>query len=209
MVIGPSVGALRSWASKRFHMWLLRTARKVADDPLEVRLDADCASDPEPFVAKVRAAVQLIRTLSPGEYDAVVRRFGCVLVSAGSGAEYWSDTNTCVLGARALDTQSPVAIALSIIHELGHAKIAQRVPGYRRFPESRIEAVCFRAELRFVRRLTTAGWKMTRVEANISDLINRGYPSRLERYQRRVARLRSHSSPEFVIRLYEWLRKPG
>lgn len=203
------VQGVRRWGSRRFHQWELRSAHVVAEEPLQVRVEQGVSADAlAGGVERLHGSLQLIRDLCPGEHHAVLQNFTCVLVRRGTGAEYWADTRTCVLGADTIASQSPVATALSIIHELGHAKIARRLPGWRSYPEYRIEGACFRAELRFSRRLSAAGWTMTRVDATLKHLIERGYPSSMDRYVRRVARLRAHAAPKWIIRLYSFLRKP-
>lgn len=191
-----------------YHKWEVRDAHRCRLDVVELLVERDAACECEQLSEKLLGALQLIRSLDPRLYTALGKRFRCILIRRGAGAEYWVDVRVCVLEPIALRERSPAITALSIVHELTHARIAQSVRNHRSLAVERMEAACIRAELRFAARLSSAGWGMQAVIDHYqAALLNPG-SSRMDRFQHKLRSLRAVDAPDVLVRLYTLLAKP-
>lgn len=154
------VTAIRLRAGRPYQAWEVRRARPHRVHGVEVRIEPEFTGDPTLTLNKVERALDLICRIDPRQYAAIQSRFRCILVKTGPGAQYWPDRRVCVLEPKALLARSNAVTALSLIHELTHARIAQRIPHYLHVAMPRFERRCIRSQISFSRRLASAGWGM-------------------------------------------------
>lgn len=102
---------------------------------------------------KIRRALALIERTSPRIARRISRDVDSILVSQIVGPDY-------VRGVRAIRLRGPAMlqrevrdVALTIIHEATHARIANRGISYAQGQQARHEHACVRAEARFARKL--------------------------------------------------------
>jgi hypothetical protein len=165
--LGPALHAAGVQARLRvgalYHRWELRRAWPYRLHGLEVRIEPEVTADPGVVIEKLGRALDLISRTDERQYRAAQARFSCILVKRGPGAQYWPDTRVCVLEPNALLSRSKAITALSIIHELTHARLAERIPIHLHVSRPRFERRCIRAQISFSQRLASAGWDMADV----------------------------------------------
>jgi hypothetical protein len=106
---------------------------------------------------RVESALSLIRQYSPLDHARVIRGLDRIWVTPalhGVG-EYWRSINACILDERYLadPAVSIERIASTIVHETTHARIERYGIEYSQELRKKIEAICIRRQLAFVRRL--------------------------------------------------------
>jgi hypothetical protein len=105
----------------------------------------------------IEGALLLIKQHSPVHYARIVRdleRIWIYLLRGGM-AEYQDSLSACVLDRRYVEdwTTTEEDIALAIVHEATHARLARCGIAYTEDRRARIEAVCVRRELALAARL--------------------------------------------------------
>ena len=119
------------------------------------------ASEAESLFGKIDGALALIDRLDPRRYQRLrhdLRRIS-VVPAKGNWAAYSPFTKACYLKeAVAVGYDAPV-IALVLVHEAVHARLARA--GLSNWPDrrQRTEALCYRQEMAFARLLERAGAK--------------------------------------------------
>jgi hypothetical protein len=115
---------------------------------------------------KVESAVSLIC-----EHDSVmcsrVRRLRWLVVAnlPEPGGEYWSELNVCALDADYVQKAPVPRIALVIVHEATHARVAKLAP---QMDAKRAECICMRAELAFAKKLPGADEHAQRIKKSFT-----------------------------------------
>ncbi len=106
---------------------------------------------------RVEAALRLIKASDRRRYDRVIRDLDRVwvrLLTTGA-AQFDPSLRACLLDERFVlaETTDPVLIATMIVHEATHARLWRCGIRYDEDQRQRVEAICFRRELAFARRL--------------------------------------------------------
>jgi hypothetical protein len=113
----------------------------------------------EPLLPRVSEALQLIKTYDPLRYKRVLRELEriwvCVLI--GKVACYVASCRSCDVDRRFVLSYSPEQLASVIVHEATHGVLHRRHIGYSEALRERVEKVCVRQELAFVRKLPDGG----------------------------------------------------
>jgi hypothetical protein len=113
--------------------------------------------DPEAVLRRIEDALGLIKAHDRLRYDRLRRDLERVWVRTlfGNLAEFNESLGACELDVRFVlaATSSPAVIASTIVHEATHARLLRRRIGYEEKQRARVEAVCFRAELAFAKKL--------------------------------------------------------
>jgi hypothetical protein len=110
----------------------------------------------EEMFAKVTSACDLIRTVAPRSWSRLRHDVRRIFVLDGGGQEYWHEGRAIVLNGPILRRSSTDAVALVLVHEATHARIAARGIGYPVALRERIEHICVDAEIAFAERLPDA-----------------------------------------------------
>lgn len=112
---------------------------------------------PWPGLSRVENALRLIRDRDQLSYSRVRRYLDRVWVRLVPGAwgEYQRKLNACVLDKHFVLSEAATVerIASTIVHEATHARLEHWGVTYDENARSRIEAICVRRELNFVRKL--------------------------------------------------------
>ncbi|HZR75248.1 hypothetical protein [Bradyrhizobium sp.] len=149
--VRPQIPARRISFFVKFDLWV-STARSV--DGLWVGSIED---KPWPGLSRVESALRLIRDRDPLSYSRVTRYLDRIWVRIvlGSLGEYQRQLNACVLDKHFVlsATTTVEKIASTIIHEVTHARLEHWGIAYDEKARSRIEAICVRRELSFVRKV--------------------------------------------------------
>ena len=150
--------------SRRGDPRLLSSAVKARCGNLDLRCAPELAQESPGLFEKIVEAIGLVQEFDERQFGWIWNEMPKFYVSRDLPTQYWSLQETCVLNALKVASGTKADIALSIIHEATHARLCRS--GVYAWPDirERIEAVCVRREIRFLRRLDNAGW---RVEARL------------------------------------------
>jgi hypothetical protein len=111
----------------------------------------------EQVMRRVEEALRLIKTYDQRRYNRLISDLDRVWVRLVPGAlgQYKHSLRACELDERFVlaETSPPEVIAATIVHEATHARLWRCGIGYAENIRSRVEAVCFRRELAFARKL--------------------------------------------------------
>jgi hypothetical protein len=103
--------------------------------------------------AKLEQALDLIKSHDAKSYErlrASIRRF--ILLHAG-GPEFWPEVRAVTLTEPLVRGAEVPLLAMTIVHELTHARLWDRGFDYRAKRRAQLERICVAAEIRFARRL--------------------------------------------------------
>jgi hypothetical protein len=145
---------------KAIERLMLRLAVPVDGYPVRVGIflsHDNVGSLPE----RLRQMLELVQQVDPMVLERVRRLGVSVLVVRRPGSEYWYETRTIALSSELLMERSAGLAAAVFVHELTHARVATM--GVWPWPDlvPRIEAICVRAEITFVRKLPRADYPST------------------------------------------------
>lgn len=172
----------------------------------------------EVVMQRLEAALDLIKASDPRRYGRIVRDLDRVWVRLvpGTIGHFDASLRACVIDERFVlrDTTTPEMIAITIVHEATHARLDRCGIAYEEAARPRIEQICFRRELAFVRRLpngeavrdwvaqstqlapdtwTNASLEKTDVDGSEQVLQHLGYPAWLTRAIMAVRRRRGRT----------------
>jgi hypothetical protein len=143
----------------------------------------------EDYLARLRAALRLIRETSPAVHAGLVSRLRKAVIVEAGGPEYVHPVRGCLLSGVHVQEASKEELALILIHESTHARIWNRGVPYRPEYRERIERLCVAAETNWARKLPDGPSIVRFAEAKLT----RPWWSpeaELERHQRQLKRLR-------------------
>jgi hypothetical protein len=115
-------------------------------------------SDPELALQRVEAALRLIERCAPLHYRRIknsLTRIWVRLVPHAAGC-YLHSLNACLLDERVVASETTTVewIASAIVHEATHARLEKWGIRYNEAVRLRVERICIRRELDFVRHLS-------------------------------------------------------
>lgn len=110
--------------------------------------------------ATIESAMKLIADISPICYARIRRDFRGILVCGVEGVRAHNARWNRAVGMCELDTDymcsadaTPADVAATIIHEATHARLLRAGIDFEEERRARVERACFRAEIRFAKRL--------------------------------------------------------
>jgi hypothetical protein len=166
-------------------------------------VDASDRAEEDSAFPRVMRALELLSKHDPKRYMRMQRDLDRIIVFTAAGPEYWPELNACILNRRLVDQESAIGLAVAIVHEATHARLWQGGHRYRKDMRARVEKICTRAEVSFLR--TMPGTEELR-----ALVIKRGESgwwteeAMTERYTRK---LKSVGAPIWFIRLFQTLRR--
>jgi hypothetical protein len=184
-----TVTRIERWTWKPF----LDTAVCESADGLQVCIDVQY--DTAELRGEIAVALQLIQTVSPVRYSRLKLDLERVLVTSVPGAEYVAAIGACVIGASQVQSEPPLSVASSIVHEAMHARLWRRGFQYKREWRPRIERVCVKAQVAFLRR---AGGD-ERIIAHLESQLANPWWTAEHRLTRTVQHLRAVGAPEWIV----------
>jgi hypothetical protein len=168
-------------------------------------------SDAEPALLRVEAALRLIERFAPLHYRRIktsLSRIWVQLFPYGAAC-YRHSLNACLLDERfvASETTTVECIASAIVHEATHARLEKRGIHYGETVRHRIERICVRRELDFVRHLSGAdalqeeiAWRLDQCNQESAPFTDQNIRQAI--FQGDVEILRHLGMPEWVIALF-------
>jgi hypothetical protein len=119
-----------------------------------ITIYADKADGPVDQVhERIAAAFRLIDRLDPARARRMRTLLPNIMVLARVPTQFWAGTKTCVVDRNFLDTASDAYLACALVHEAAHARLRRRGIGSTPRSVGRVEAVCIRDEIAFLKRL--------------------------------------------------------
>lgn len=128
----------------------LATSRK--DRGIVVSVIANRAAERDAF-AQVIEALALLERYDARRLAILRRRVSRVLVTENDGSAYVPTLNACLLSLRLVQQHDPAKIAVTIVHEMTHARLWRLGYRYTLAERERIERICVAEEMRFAQRL--------------------------------------------------------
>jgi len=166
-------------------------------------VDASDRATTDPCFLRLQQALGVISTHNPARYNRIRRDLDRIIVFTATGPEYWPELNACILNRRVVEQESPVGLATTIVHEATHARLQLGGHRYRDETRARIEELCSRAELGFLR--TVPGTEDLREKVIRRSETQWWTDEALtERYTRKLNEL---GAPRWVVRLFTVLRR--
>jgi hypothetical protein len=168
--------------------------------------------EPETALQRVEDALRLIKQHSPLHYSRVVhnlKRVWVHLVPHGSGC-FDAPLDACELDPRFVlaETTTLAEIASAIVHEATHARLDRWGISYDEDKRPRIEAICRRRELNFLRGLPNGEpyreWIVQTLKSPVEDqdyFSDASFQQRI--HEGHVVSLRYLGTPEWLIRLLQ------
>ena len=156
---------------------------------------------------KIAAALTLI-----GEHDRVrfsqVQRYVRAIVLTEHPmnlAQWWDDVRMCELARPYVlaPATTPTHLAATIVHETTHARLFRLGIRYEEPLRARVEAVCYKAEIDFARRLPDGAEVIQHAERALSR--DPSYWATSTFRQRNFEALRRLGCPEWLLRIIQWL----
>jgi hypothetical protein len=151
---------------------------------------------------KLIAAFDLIEKTDPRALRQAGLRFRRILVAdlAGEDAKYLSLSQTCLVDAEHVSEKPAWRVAMSLVHQLTHARlIAMGIPYNTRF-KARVESACVNREVDFA---ALAGVSEGEFHAAAVELDESFFSFRRRRKRQRTALVRN-GLPRFLVR-FPWL----
>jgi hypothetical protein len=187
----------------------IRLSRHIGVDGLWVGILGTTADDAT--LGKVEAALLLIKRYDPARYNRLRRRLPriwlCPLI--GANGAYSLATGLCKLDVKYVQSAPPEEIASTIVHESTHAHPCLQKFGYAEKVRYRIEMLCMRQELAFVRLLPASETMQTELHRRLQAPAMIWSDDLREELQPALATnaARSYGLPEWVIKFLLFLRR--
>ncbi|HKO18699.1 MAG TPA: hypothetical protein VJU82_07415 [Acidobacteriaceae bacterium] len=179
-------------------LWWLSPRENI--DGIQLGIAAD-RHDPTAVVDAVKAALTLIRETDPHAYARVRGYLRGILVTEQSGGSFLFELEYCRLGVDLVLRGNPLALAMTIVHEVAHAELFASGLAHRPEAREQEERYCVNREIQFARQvagseeeiavatalLDTRWWEQARMEATtIEELRRLGCPDWLIRLFKRA-----------------------
>jgi hypothetical protein len=157
----PLPWRVRSWLRVKLLRLLLRFSWHRVVSGVHIFVLENGRWEPGRCGARVTEAINLLMLHDNRAYQRI-REFGmrifCFPLRRGVAGEYIYDINTCLLDPRyVLDEQTPpFLIANTLVHETTHAQLDRLGITVHPTNHERIESICIRAEMAFLKRVAGA-----------------------------------------------------
>jgi hypothetical protein len=164
--------------------------------------------DHETYAQKVANALGLIARHDPNRLARIKRDLGAVLVwpftAAGTIAEFHSDLGICALYSAAIKDVPAALVALSIVHEATHARLACIPVTRDNLP--RMERLCLEQELAFARHIPEGAALAAYVENRVAKFDPTAY-TKSARMQRGLQELDEAGAPRPLLAVMGFLAR--
>ncbi|MDB4916434.1 MAG: hypothetical protein JWM95_4078 [Gemmatimonadetes bacterium] len=197
----------RSHAFGWYWRLVFRLAKHRASHDIRVGTLGHSAEEANLLFAKIDAALSLIARYDPRRLARLVRNArGILVIGTVGGIGVWSP-GACLVRLRedyllAADV-SPTHVASTLVHEGTHAWLSHLGFGYEEHRRQRIEAICYRSEIAFARRVPDGEMLLPALEAGLA--LDPGYYSTATRREQDFTDLRTLGVPEPLIKLVKLL----
>ena len=190
---------------RRLYKWSDR--RLVSDLP--VGLLWPTTDDASVCWPKLEEALRLLATHDPRRFERLKRHTEGVLVfGAAGGLGKWQQATRLVILRETYVTATattPADVASTLVHEATHAWLDQLGFDYREDRRQRIEAICFRSEIAFARKLPAAGDLVERAERQLAR--DPAFWSDRAMRTHAMTELHELGVPWWLVRLLEWVTR--
>jgi hypothetical protein len=169
-----------------------------------IQLVVPSANDQAPaFFEKTKQALELIRKADPRRWAKIPQLLPRIVLILGGGEFYHRDLHAYIVDLPSLRARSALELASAIVHESTHARINRFGAFYSPALRPRVEALCISQEIAFLRRFPESGALVTSKQESLKN----PWWSDESLNQRRLAHLRAAGIPEFLVRVFDRLRR--
>ena len=183
--------------------WIFRLATRQYYRGIPVGLLWQEASEQAEILSKIDAALGLIARYDPRRLDRLVHDArGILVIGTVGGIGTWTRDARLVRLREdyVLDTSTSSAhLASTLVHEGTHAWLCRLGFGYEDHRRARIEAICYRSEIAFARRLPEGEMLVPDLEKALT-LDPAYYSTKMQREQT-FKDLRTLGAPQWLVRL--------
>ena len=140
----------------RFHALLWRVSKAHYIEGFEVRLLLPDRSERNTMLEKLRDALGLIAERDPLRFAYLRRDVPRIFAGISiNHAEYWAELSMCLFRFDCVKDPAvtPQQLALTLLHEGAHARLARAGFTYEEARRTRIERICVATECHFARKL--------------------------------------------------------
>lgn len=153
--------------------------------------------------SKLREALGLIQAVDPRRHLRITRDVQRILILSAGGPEYIPRLKCIVLNGPYIATRSLERLAMDIVHEGCHARLAQRGVRLGTHNAGRIEHRCVKEEVLFARRLPNS---FDIVATTMKKLDTKWWePNNV--LERRERDLKTLGASTVFIRIWRWMAK--
>ncbi|MEJ7809359.1 MAG: hypothetical protein WKG32_02980 [Gemmatimonadaceae bacterium] len=150
---------------------------------------------------KVEAALRLIAQNDPALAGQICRDVRRLLFTETSGGHYLAGIETCRIGLAYATRVPPIELAMMIVHEATHARLAKGGALYLGEDRGRIEHICVEAEIAFAERIPGSEHAVQKARA----LLKTEWWDAEKHSERTVSDLRQRGVPEWIAqRIVAW-----
>jgi hypothetical protein len=190
---------------RRLWRWLFRRAERRTILGVSVGVPGP-RREREPMFEKITAALELLRQHDARRLDWLHQYADGVFVfgTTGALAEWVSSARLVVLEESYVrdPRTSAAAIASTLVHEATHARLDRLGLRYTPDRRVRIEAICFRSELAFARRLPEPGNLIAEAERQLTR--DPAYWTDEAFRQRMISEGQKLGIPHWLLRILDW-----
>lgn len=187
-----------------FERFFMALSRRRSVDGLWLYVLDDKKSG-ELALDRIETALGLIKTYDAMRYRRVLRDVEKIQIFPliGAQGQFCFERKQCTLDYKYVESATPEAIASTIVHEATHGHVWLRMLGYPEALRHRIEQICFRQQLLFLKKLPAGEDDSAGVERNISRPVSfwsdKGFADRWEDEALRAGK--SYGVPRWVMRM--------
>jgi hypothetical protein len=179
--------------------WLVLASlsRRDAANSIEVRMVSNI-DNPAEVLERITAAIELIAKHDPRAHHQLSRRVKRLLVTEAGGAHFIAGIATCRIGVRSVVAQTTTWLAMTLIHEATHARLAQAGIPYNERYRARIEQLCVREEIAFAEKVPGSEAEVARAR----NLLSQPWWTPEQHKRNSLAELRRLGFPEWLLRWF-------
>ena len=174
-----------------FLLIVLSTRKSVHGLPVSVVGKPEDADD---VFRRVAAALDLIDRYGIGGLDTIRNRLKRLLFTETSGGDYHHSIRTCRISVSYARRVPPVDLAMMIVHEATHARLAEEGRKYIGDQREKIERECIAEEVAFAKRIPGTEDVVARTEA----LLDHNWWMGKEYERSMLSELRARGVPEWI-----------
>lgn len=158
--------------SDRYWLWVYRRSERHVLAGVKVGILWPSSDERDTCIPKIEAALELIRRHDARRYGRFRRDVdGILIIGAAGPLARWHSTTRLVVVQQSFvsrDETSVAMLAATLVHEGAHAWLTRLGFDYAPELRERIEAVCFRSEITFARRLPEPADLIARAERQLA-----------------------------------------
>ena len=207
----PAKAERLSFRARWDRFWFKRSEQRLLSGFVVAAPPWSPANECEVIWAKLGAALDLIGTHDPRRFQRLQRDIDGIWAFGSPGyLAQWDDGLRLVLLSQQYviaEATSVSDLASTLVHEGSHAWLTYLGFEYEESRRARLEAICFRCELSFVKRLPDAASLIEQIELQLTR--EPSFWNDAAFAKRNADVLRELGVPRWLVRFHRWRRGGG